>query len=113
MIRYRAGLPGLTDEEVSNPEVLRGIILKERFIEFALEGRRYHDQRRWKRLEDDYQPFEGMNVEALKSQPDMFFKRTRIFHPNVRRNYDRRLYFFPIPTSDTDKNPNLIQNPGW
>lgn len=113
MIRYRAGLPGLTDEEVNDPEVLREIILKERFIEFALEGRRYHDQRRWKRLENDYQPFEGMNVEALKSQPDMFFQRTRVSHVNVRRNYDRRLYFFPIPTSDLDKNPKLVQNPGW
>ena len=113
MIRYRAGLPGLTDDEVSNRETLREIILKERFIEFALEGRRYHDQRRWKRLENDYEPFEGMNVDALKSQPDMFFKRTRIIHANVRRNYDRRLYFFPIPTSDIDKNPNLVQNPGW
>ena len=106
-------MPGLTDDEVSNRETLREIILKERFIEFALEGRRYHDQRRWKRLENDYEPFEGMNVDALKSQPDMFFKRTRVIYANVRRNYDRRLYFFPIPTSDIDKNPNLVQNPGW
>lgn len=112
-IRYRAGLPGLTDAEVQNKDVLREIILKERYIEFALEGRRWHDNRRWKRLEEEFKPFEGMNVEALQSQPNQFFTRTRVKEPNVRRNYDRRLYFFPIPTHDIDKNPNLVQNPGW
>ncbi len=113
MIRYRAGLPGLTNEELADQAALREIILKERFIEFALEGRRYLDVRRWKRLEDEYLPFEGMNVEALRSQPDQFHQRTRITHANVRRNYNRRLYFFPIPTLEMDKNPALIQNPGW
>ncbi|MBY5958754.1 RagB/SusD family nutrient uptake outer membrane protein [Membranicola marinus] len=113
MVRYRAGLPGLSDAEVSDPELLREIIRRERYIEFALEGRRYHDQRRLKKLEEDYEPFEGMNVRAVRAQPDQFFTRVRVNDSNVRRNYDRRLYFFPIPTSDLDKNPNLIQNPGW
>lgn len=112
-VRYRAGLPGLTEAEVASREILREVILKERYIEFALEGRRYHDQRRWKRLERDFDKFEGMNVDALKSEPDKFFQRTIVTYANVRRNYDRRLYFYPLPTSDLDRNPNLIQNPGW
>lgn len=112
-VHYRAGLPGLSSEDTKDAETLREVILKERYLEFAIEGRRWHDQRRWKRLEEDFQAFEGMNVEALKSQPNLFYRRTRISEPNARRNYDRRLYFFPIPKSDMDKNPNLIQNPGW
>ena len=47
MIRFRAGLPGITDAELNDVEKMREAIKMERKIEFALEGYRYHDLRRW------------------------------------------------------------------
>lgn len=49
LIRYRAGLPGITDADVANVERMRELIARERQIEFAWEGRRYHDLRRTKK----------------------------------------------------------------
>ena len=31
----------------------------------------------------------------------------------VNRQWDDKMYFFPIPQSEKAKNPNLTQNPGW
>ena len=47
MIRYRAGLPGITLADASDQVKMRQLIIRERMIEFACEGRRYHDLRRW------------------------------------------------------------------
>ena len=47
MIRYRSGQPGITDEELDNPEKMREAIKRERRIELAFEGRRAYDLRRW------------------------------------------------------------------
>ena len=38
------------------------------------------------------------------------FKYTR---KNVSRQWDDKMYLFPIPQSERMKNPNLEQNPGW
>ena len=47
MIRYRAGLPGITLADAADQVKMRQLIIRERMIEFACEGRRYHDLRRW------------------------------------------------------------------
>ena len=31
----------------------------------------------------------------------------------VSRTWDDKMYLFPIPQSEIQKNPNLTQNPGW
>mgnify|MGYP000579787345 CR=1 FL=1 len=43
MIRYRAGMPGITDAELNSRDDMREAIKQERKVEFALEGLRYHD----------------------------------------------------------------------
>ena len=30
-----------------------------------------------------------------------------------QRSWEDKMYLFPIPQSETVKNPNLGQNPGW
>ncbi|RZL14080.1 MAG: RagB/SusD family nutrient uptake outer membrane protein, partial [Pedobacter sp.] len=70
-IRFRAGLPGLSATELASKEVLRDVIKAERRVEFACEGRRYHDLRRWLDARDAYNaPIIGMNVKANLSQRD-------------------------------------------
>ncbi len=50
LIRHRAGLPGITEAVAADRNKVRELIKHERRIEFACEGRRYHDLRRWEML---------------------------------------------------------------
>lgn len=32
---------------------------------------------------------------------------------NIKRKWENKMYFYPIPQTDLITNPNLVQNPGW
>ena len=49
LVRFRAGLPGYS--EGASQEQVREWIKHERYVEFAFEGKRYYDSRRWKDAE--------------------------------------------------------------
>lgn len=108
-IRERGGIPAL-ESGLSQTE-MRDQIRRERRIEFTMEHLRYFDTRRWKIAEQtDAGPFWGMNVNAGASNSDpAFFKRT-VFENRVFR---KSFYLFPIPQGEVERNPNLVQNPGW
>lgn len=84
------GLPaGLTKDE------MRSRIWNERRVEFAMEGLRYSDIRRWKLAET----YINSLVEPNSGTP-------RVFNP-------AKHYVWPFPQSEIDVNPNLQQNPGY
>jgi starch-binding outer membrane protein, SusD/RagB family len=113
-VRYRAGLPGMSPEELSSQQSIRDAIKRERRVEFACEGRRYHDLRRWLDAPDAYSvTISGMNVSATTSQRAQFFTRTMISNPLTKRNWSFKMYFWPIPKNALDKNSKLVQNPSW
>lgn len=113
-VRFRAGLPGLTATELASQESIRDAIKRERKVEFALEGRRYHDLRRWLDAPAAYsKPVVGMNVKATSSQRERFFTRTTLSNMLTTRAWSFKMYFWPIPKSVMDKNSKLVQNPSW
>jgi hypothetical protein len=113
-VRYRAGLPGLSIDELSGRESLRAAIKKERQVEFACEGRRYHDLRRWRDAPDAYdKPIVGMNVKARGSEREKYYSRTTLNTTLTQRTWSFKMYFWPIPKGALDKNSRLVQNPGW
>jgi hypothetical protein len=113
-IRFRAGLPGLSPAELASQETIRNAIKLERKVEFALEGRRYHDLRRWLDAPTAYsKPVVGMNIKASSSQRERFFVRTTISNPLTVRSWSFKNYFWPIPKNSMDKNSKLVQNPSW
>ena len=79
----------------------------ERMVELAFEGHRFWDVRRWKEA-DKY--FRSITEMKITRQTDGTFAYTR---KEVARQWDDKMYFFPIPQADKLKNPNLGQNPGW
>ncbi|MBO9154983.1 RagB/SusD family nutrient uptake outer membrane protein [Chitinophaga sp. GCM10012297] len=108
-IRNRAGLPdvapGLGQAE------MRAKIWHERRVELALENMRYFDTRRWKIAEQtDGGPFYGMNVDAGTKLTDLVFYQRTVFE---RRVFLKQYYLFPIPQSEMDRDPQLVQNTGW
>jgi hypothetical protein len=111
-VRYRAGLPGLSDAELGDPKKVQENIETERMVEFLHENRRYFDVRRWGIYEDvESAAMIGMNTDASKSG---FYQRVI---PNTSRINSRvvnkRLVFLPIPSTEVNRLPSLDQNPGW
>jgi len=106
VIRRRARMPEVND----SGEALLNRIRNERRVELAFEEHRYFDVRRWK-LAEKYlnKPVTGVSVLRL---PD----GTKIYEPGKiveERKFIERMYWLPIPKSETDKNPQLIQNFGY
>ncbi len=114
MVRFRAGLPGLTQQEASDPQTVRALIKRERMVEFAHEGRRYHDIRRWgiANLEEN-KPVQGMDVTKKSEEREAFYTVTNIVHKYAIRTFTDKMYFYPIPRAVMNKNTKLVQNPGW
>ncbi len=76
---------------------MREHIRHERRVEFALEGLRYHDLRRW-----------GIAKQKLDG-----FVSNPLF-PNIKTKYEDKYEFWPIPQTEIDRNqPDLVQNPGY
>jgi SusD family. len=111
-VRFRAGQPGLTDEEASDPETVQKLIERERMVEFLFENRRYYDVRRWGIYEDsENELIMGMNTDA---DADDYFQRTAVNSPKARnRIVNKKMVFMPISLSELRKSPSLDQNPGW
>lgn len=140
-IRKRAGiLPGADNlyglkAGMSRIE-MRTAILDEKYIEFAFEGKRYWDLRRHRlfgtklngmhkygmmatavngRTADQLTPADVSAAAAYSLVPENFgYTVTELITsgPTVMVVPDT-YYFFPIPLSYLDQNPNLKQNIGW
>lgn len=91
-IRDRVNLP---EKNPATREEMRLAIEKERMLELALEGHRWFDLKRTGRALD------VMRVAGTRK-------------PNQTYSYiDQNDLLWPIPQSERDKNPALVQNPGY
>ena len=119
-IRDRAGINGVeeawsdatiaaTVNKHTTKDGLREIIHQERLIEFAFEGHRYNDLRRWKMAEEYLNsPVKGWSVDL--STEDGFYTLRDVGNRSFSRPRD---YLHPISINELTINTNLIQNPGW
>ena len=125
-IRQRAGLAALASVDMN-------VLKKEKSYELWLEGSRWLDLVRWGDT--------GRVADAGKAVPKLFDKvhrapksgenvkwengteaNSRFYTVDTHEAIDRgftvgfkagKHEFFPYPTSVMDKNPNIVQNPGW
>lgn len=113
LVRYRAGLPGLTAEELASPETIQNLIVRERAVEFFHEGLRFYDVRRWGIVEQlEREPLTGCNTDA--AQWAGFYAPVNIQYASIReRFFDRKMILLPIHKDELRKVPTLDQNPGW
>jgi starch-binding outer membrane protein, SusD/RagB family len=111
MIRKRAGMPPVTESGIA----LRDRYRNERRIEMAVEEQRFYDVRRWLIGPQSY-------VAAYRA--DVVYKMDPVTHitatiptitPKVHNSYAwiDKAYFLPILRTEMNKNPKLIQNPGY
>lgn len=114
-IRERAGLLGVKEawqkyskypNKPNTREGMREIIHMERLNELAGEGKRFWDLRRWKvELPSEIR---GWNVKGETAET--FYRVSILFQ---RSKYTYKDFLWPIKTDAIQKNPNLVQNPGW
>lgn len=123
-VRARAGMPAVTTTSTTQ---LREIIRRERAVEFAGEGLRLIDLRRW----DLYNTAMTMPVIGVSLNPAdpaetpsfsadglpvysaaSITKRLKT-RAQTRVNTNARYKLWPIPQGEIDKNKNITQNPGW
>ena len=129
-IRERAGVPDIFDvypEIRGDKDMQRTHILRERQVELAFDFSfdRYYTMKR--RLlagtADNGDPMRqygdggqmwGMDINAGDAATNNFgttdfYKRV----PFETRVFDKKMYLCPIPQSEIDRVPSLVQNPGW
>ena len=119
-IRKRGGLRAVEDVWSDNSivktvgkhltkEGLRDIIHTERSIELSFEGKRYFDVLRWKEGNRHFtSPMKGWNTKGV--DPDQFYILMTLQNRSWQTPRD---YLMPLPLGELNKNPNLVQNPGW
>lgn len=109
-IRSRAGFTtaeALNYNGAAGQDGLRTIIRNERRAEFAMEGLRIFDIRRWKTAD---KVLNGWAHGAKYGPPSVDGGYIRA---NQRVFDASRHYLWPIPRDERALNPNLSQNPGW
>ena len=79
----------------------------ERMVELAFEGHRFWDVRRWKEADKYFKNIQEMKISKNDDGTYSYSRKT------VSREWDDKMYLFPIPVSQILKNGNLEQNPGW
>lgn len=139
-IRKRAGIQssdGKYGITATSQDEIREAYVNERFIEFAYEGKRWNDLRRWKRFDilnnlkyrstlypilEDYSIVQNGQFDWTKDMMDPEVRK--LFHFEYiecvdgdksiyKFNLDMNHWFYPIKKDDLDRNSKLEQNNEW
>ncbi|WP_207495150.1 RagB/SusD family nutrient uptake outer membrane protein [Aridibaculum aurantiacum] len=109
MVRQRSGVGMPALPAGLNKEQMRARIHNERRVELCFEGHRFFDVRRWK-LAD---VFFNRSVSGMRITPNTngTFNYTR-FTVESRVFFEKH-YLFPFSQNDMNRQPALVQNPGY
>lgn len=129
-----AGENGRYGVTAASQSEIREALINERLVEFAFEGKRWNDLRRWKRWDilNDMKHRQGFYVVLNEDQQvDKFDWTQDIMDPEVRSkfhgvyisnldkdekytfNYSENHWFYPINKEGLDRNSKLEQNNEW
>jgi hypothetical protein len=121
-VRERVDMPPV--EPSKSQQELRRIVRHERRIEFAFEGLRFFEIRRWEIADEVMdgpvvgRPKEGYSTMGIPEfdthgipNYSAYIKEMRVID---ERQFDPdRDYLWPVPQGEMDVNPQLEQNPGY
>ena len=114
-MRQRAGIP---DVETSWARVgatldqakLRQIVRQERMAEFYLECQNFWDMRRWMLAEQYF----GTKAKGLNINATNMTNFAELHEIQYERKFEAPTqYLLPIPIDEINKNPRLVNNPGY
>ncbi|MDW7693747.1 RagB/SusD family nutrient uptake outer membrane protein [Flammeovirgaceae bacterium SG7u.111] len=119
-IRKRAAMPDITE----SGDALKERYRNERRVELAYEDHRFFDGRRWIIGPTLHRPAVGLVIEGkLKSgkqveiykysKEDYDYTYTPTELANEVRVWEDKMYFVPLQRDELNRNPQLVQNPGF
>lgn len=114
LVRARVGMPdvqtSLTKRGLPLTQAtLRDFIRNERRIELAFEDHRYYDVRRWKIIDQLPKFIRGCTI-TKNANGTFSYDPNRVAETKV---FESKHYFYPIPQTEVNRNPNMKQNPNW
>ena len=123
LVRARAGQPAAVS---GSQTAMRTLIRRERAVEFAGEGLRLFDLRRWDIYEKaNSGPVVGISLDPAVPAARPSFDANNIpsytasvnqrirFRNQTRNNNNAKYKLWPIPQAEIDNNPKIKQNLGW
>ena len=108
--RARGGNPNILPDITVSGEALREKIYHERQIELAFEDHRYFDVRRWK-IADITENKPARKITILRD--DVTHEKTYTIEVLQERKFLPQHYLMPIPRTETQRAPQIEQNPGY
>jgi len=113
VVRERAGVPALTEADVTAEMPLMEWVRNERFVELWGEGHRFFDIRRWAEgprfLASGVR--EGLNAETIVNPTfEQYNQRIKVAQPFM---WSQRMYLAPVFYNEVYKNPQMVQAPGY
>lgn len=122
-IRYRSGMPAVTE----TGDALRERYRNERRVELAYEEHRYHDARRWLIAEETLgQIIQTIDIRATlrpgqsphvpyRYDPAVYDYTYTVVEntENETRTWNNKMFYRPITRDEINRNPLLVQNPGY
>lgn len=110
LVRVRASQPAHDELDASSEETFRTLLQREKRVEFALEGHRFWDVRRWMIGESTQSEISGVNIVEDETISYRTFERVVV----QQRSWAEKKNLYPIPIDEIYKNSNLNpQNTGW
>ncbi|MBC5632801.1 RagB/SusD family nutrient uptake outer membrane protein [Parabacteroides hominis] len=118
-VRNRAGMPDVNTAKYNSQSTLRELVRRERRVEFAGEGLRRADLKRWGILTSTLSGFEILRYDGdvtttLNAEGDYNVKITgRNVVSGETYKFQEHNELLPIPLTQMEINSNLVQNPGY
>lgn len=112
-IRTHAGIPTVEKSWEGVAQLtqskLRDIVRRERMNEMYLENQNFWDIRRWLMGEECF----NHKIQGLKNDAETLEEMATVVTYDFERKFDTHQYLLPIPQTDVNKNPKIVQNPGY
>jgi starch-binding outer membrane protein, SusD/RagB family len=110
LIRQRANMPDIDARYLGTKEDFMGELIRERAVELAFEGLRWHDLRRWMLAgEKKYKEKTAIDFDRGADGKPLNLRERLV----VTRVFDQKHNWLPLPTNQVNLYPSFGQNPGW
>jgi len=110
LIRNRALLPDANSKYTASKDVFMELIIRERAVEFAFEGQRFNDLRRWNIAgEIKYREKTALDFDRGSDGKPINMKERVV----ITRVFEKKHNWLPFQVSFTKLYKEFPQNPGW
>jgi len=110
IVKARAGLPGMDARYTGAKDAFMPELMRERAVELAFEGLRWHDLRRWGVAGDTkYKEKTVIDFDRGSNGKPINLKERVV----VTRVFEKKHNWLPLPVNQVNLYPTFGQNPGW